>query len=148
MNAETKNTSREDAIRRARTRKRMRLLLFIGVPVLALGLLAWWGIKSASPQGPDMSTEYPNQGQDHIRENAEHPAYNSNPPTSGWHYADPAKLGFYDKELPDETLIHNLEHGEIWISFKPTVSEEVKAQLKDLLGERVIITKRSFAGSA
>ena len=142
MDAEIKNTSREEAIKRAKMRKRIRLISFIGIPILALGAFAWWGIRSASPLEPDMSTEYPNQGQAHIQENAEHPAYNSNPPTSGWHYGSPAKLGFYDEELPDEALVHNLEHGEIWISFKPSVSDEVKAELKNLLGPRVIITKR------
>ncbi len=57
------------------------------------------------------------QGQEHIAVGASHPEYNSNPPTSGWHYAQPARWGVHQTELPDEQLIHNLEHGGIWISY-------------------------------
>ena len=47
-----------------------------------------------------------------------HPPYNSNPPTSGWHWPQPAAWGTYDAELPDEQVIHNLEHGGVWIAYK------------------------------
>lgn len=48
------------------------------------------------------------QGRNHINVGASHSVYNSNPPTSGWHYENPAGKGIYKKELPDEQLIHNL----------------------------------------
>src|SRR3989344_2756284 len=48
---------------------------------------------------------------------ASHEAYNSNPPTSGPHYEQPSRWGVSQAELPDEQLIHNLEHGGIWISY-------------------------------
>lgn len=57
------------------------------------------------------------QGQEHIAVGANHPEYNSNPPTSGPHYAQPARWGVHQTELPDEQVIHNLEHGDIWISY-------------------------------
>lgn len=60
---------------------------------------------------------YPIQGQDHIAEGNTHPAYNSNPPTSGWHYGQPASWGAHDHELADEQLVHNLEHGGVWIAY-------------------------------
>lgn len=44
--------------------------------------------------------------------------YNSNPPTSGDHWPEPAEWGIYLSPLPDEQLVHNLEHGGIWISYK------------------------------
>src|SRR3989344_3875699 len=57
------------------------------------------------------------QGQEHIAVGATHEAYNSNPPTSGPHYEQPSRWGVSQAELPDEQLIHNLEHGGIWISY-------------------------------
>lgn len=60
---------------------------------------------------------YAIQGQEHIAIGANHPEYNSNPPTSGWHYEQEATWGVSQVELPDEQLIHNLEHGGIWISY-------------------------------
>lgn len=55
----------------------------------------------------------------HIAVGAPHEPYNSNPPTSGPHYAAPAGWGSYDTPLPDEQLVHNLEHGGINLFYKP-----------------------------
>lgn len=43
--------------------------------------------------------------------------YNSNPPTSGDHYATPEPAGVYDKAIPDGYLVHSLEHGYVIISY-------------------------------
>jgi hypothetical protein len=56
---------------------------------------------------------------EHIESGTPGSKYNSDPPTSGPHWNGPANKGVYDKELPDEQLIHNLEHGYIWISYRP-----------------------------
>lgn len=58
-------------------------------------------------------------GRSHIASGTPGSGYNSNPPTSGNHWGSPAKAGIYDKQLPDEQLIHNLEHGYVWISYRP-----------------------------
>lgn len=134
--------TREAAIRRAKSKKMIRRIFYIAIPILVVLGTILWIAKNQTPTGPDMSVEYPNQGQEHIQINSQHPEYNSNPPTSGWHYAQPARLGFYDEELPDETLIHNLEHGEIWISYRPSIPDAVKEQLREFFGPRVIVTKR------
>ena len=39
-------------------------------------------------------------------------AYNSIPATSGDHYFSPQPCGFYQGEVPDERVVHNLEHGK------------------------------------
>lgn len=49
----------------------------------------------------------------HVNPGEPHAKYNSNPPTSGPHYPAPATWGRYDTALPEETWIHNLEHGGI-----------------------------------
>lgn len=70
--------------------------------------------------------------------------YNSNPPTSGSHWPEPAAWGFYGYRLHDSQLVHNLEHGGIWISFKD-VDEQIQAKLKAIAGkypQAVIVTQR------
>jgi thiol-disulfide isomerase/thioredoxin len=70
--------------------------------------------------------------------------YNSNPPTSGPHYPKPAQTGFYSKKLPDERVIHNIEHGQIWISYN-NITSETRSQLKQLAQnypKAVVVTKR------
>ncbi len=57
------------------------------------------------------------QGRDHIAVGASHAPYATNPPTSGPHYEDTIPLGVYDEPQTDENLVHNLEHGHVWVSY-------------------------------
>ncbi|MFB6158623.1 MAG: DUF3105 domain-containing protein [Candidatus Nanohalobium sp.] len=80
----------------------------------------------------------------HISAGTEFDNYNSNPPTSGPHYRKPAETGFYSKKLHDERVVHNIEHGQIWISYN-NISSETRQQLKQLAQnypEAVVVTKR------
>ena len=43
--------------------------------------------------------------------------YNSIPPTSGDHWPRWSQCGFFVEEIPDERLVHNLEHGNIVVSY-------------------------------
>ena len=49
--------------------------------------------------------------------------YNSLPPTSGDHWAEWSRCGFFPLPIPDERLVHNLEHGNIVVSFNLTTRE-------------------------
>ena len=60
--------------------------------------------------------------------------YNSIPPTSGNHWAEWSRCGFFPLRIPDERLVHNLEHGNIVVSFNLTTSEEV-ARLREAMEE-------------
>ena len=43
--------------------------------------------------------------------------YNTTPPTSGDHWPRWAQCGFYPEGLPDELAVHNLEHGNVVVSY-------------------------------
>ena len=89
--------------------------------------------------------EFESLGAAHIQPGSQHPPYNSNPPTSGPHYPQPANWGIYDNQLADETLVHNLEHGGVWISYKPDLPAEEKTKLKEIAGRyksKVILEPR------
>ena len=43
-------------------------------------------------------------------------SYSTVPPTSGPHWPATAQCGAYDEELPDELVVHNMEHGHVIIS--------------------------------
>jgi hypothetical protein len=62
--------------------------------------------------------------------------YETNPPTSGNHYDATAEPGFYDvasgAQLPEERLVHNLEHGQIVFWYDPN-NEEVQDELDRLI---------------
>jgi VCBS repeat-containing protein len=69
---------------------------------------------------------------DHVNGDVDYSNY-SNPPTYGNHHPSdslgtdsnpgitPRPTGIYTSEQPDEDLIHNLEHGHVWISYNPSL---------------------------
>lgn len=89
---------------------------------------------------------FEDEGRTHIADGEKFENYNSNPPTSGPHYAVPAKWGIYEAELPDGQLIHNLEHCGIWISYRPNISAELKEKIVNFARGfpiKVIVTPRA-----
>ena len=89
----------------------------------------------------------------HIKKGEEHVAYTSNPPSSGPHYAGVASVeGFgpvqcktYTDEIEDEGVIHNLEHGVVWVSYLEKndkgLAEKLKAITEDYT--KVVLSPRS-----
>jgi hypothetical protein len=136
---------REAAARRAKTQ---RYLIYAVVAVLVVlgGALAAGPLLGSISSSAAQGTQFANLGQEHVNPGAPHAAYNSNPPTSGPHYPDAARWSVYDQPLPDETLVHNLEHGGIVIGYNcPDGCPELVAQLKQLAGEyrsKVILAPR------
>ena len=114
--------------------------------ICIIGALAWtlWWMYDQLPKGEDYSKDYPIVGQTHVAVGASHDPYNSNPPTSGPHYAEPADEGFYGAPIPDERVVHNLEHGDVWIAYRPNLPDNVKDMLRDIAKkyDKVIITPR------
>lgn len=119
-----------------------QLSLIFGMIVVVIGFLiaVFWYFTT-----PHAGEAFQEQGRNHIREDEHFTAYNSNPPTSGPHYGLAAEWGIYDEELPDERVLHNLEHGGIWISYKDLKSEELDSLKKvaDQYPYRVVLTPRS-----
>ncbi len=138
---EKRDAERQKILRLNQSRKIKRAFLWITI-LAAIIAAAYWGIQKSAPQGPDASAAYPIQGRDHITEGGSHPPYNSNPPSSGWHYASPALTGFYDEPIADEYVIHNLEHGDVWIAYHPRISGLLKEELKKFDANKVILTPR------
>ncbi|MFA4831173.1 MAG: DUF3105 domain-containing protein [Patescibacteria group bacterium] len=121
-----------------------KIVIWIVIIILTVGLVYWLAKSAQKSEAGRPGEAVSLQGAQHVAVGAEHPKYNSNPPTSGWHYAAPANGGFYENELPDEQVLHNLEHGSIWISYKD-IDEDTKIKLEDIgrrFSQSVIITPR------
>lgn len=126
--------------------QRVPLLVWFLIPTIVLvGVGVWFFTKSSSNVKPEDSSkpeavstpvegtvDYDIVSRDHIAQGTSGSGYNSNPPSSGPHWQGPAKNGFYDSALPDEQLLHNLEHGHIWIAYKPDIGDEIKSKLKEI----------------
>lgn len=116
---------------------RMNRAAFMGSLLLLLLVIGAIGLSTLpSSQTPVTSltiSDFPSQGQAHIAEGEAHPPYNSNPPTSGWHYTVPAAWGVYRQAIPDETVVHNLEHGGIWLSYQDAHDEQTIQALEAIV---------------
>ncbi len=110
------------------------VFIYVLVIVAVLGLGFWLYHTSQKPVNPanQPGQAFPIVSRDHIPDGSQPTIpYNSNPPTSGQHYAEPANWGVYDHTLSDVQLVHNLEHGGIWISYKSSVDKNTVAKLQD-----------------
>lgn len=84
---------------------------------------------------PRLGVEHSNQGQQHISRGEKHKAYNSDPASSGPHYADqgaPTAWGVYTEEVPEEVFLHNEEHGGVIITYNPTLPADQIKKLQSL----------------
>jgi hypothetical protein len=65
-----------------------------------------------------------------------HGPYNSNPPTSGWHYGGgTAPWGVQTQPVADELSVHNLEHGGVVIHYRQGLDQATVDQLTTLTRE-------------
>ena len=79
------------------------------------------------------------EGNEHVDEGT--PVdYETNPPTSGNHYGTPADPGFYTNELARETLVHNMEHGQIVIWYRPDAPSSVIDDIESIADQERIAT--------
>ncbi|OGE79996.1 MAG: hypothetical protein A2660_02780 [Candidatus Doudnabacteria bacterium RIFCSPHIGHO2_01_FULL_45_18] len=124
------------------------ILIYLVVVAGFVGIGFWLFEGSEKPPQDLPGTAFEIQGQEHIAEGStDHPAYNSNPPTSGWHWPAPAAWGIYKVRQPDERLIHNLEHGGIWIAYKPDqVDQDTINRLNDFASRyaKIIVEPREM----
>ncbi|HEY7874463.1 MAG TPA: DUF3105 domain-containing protein [Actinomycetota bacterium] len=125
-----------------RAQRRRNLITTIIAIIVAAGVV-WLVLSDSTPKSggvtdplPPMSAEEAGCGdiQDaepqeatHIEQGAEHDDYNTNPPTSGAHYAAPLApidTGFYSEDVEAEKVLHNLEHGMIAIYYNPDAPQD------------------------
>ncbi|MSP14112.1 MAG: DUF3105 domain-containing protein [Chloroflexi bacterium] len=103
-------------VRQARQKQQRTRYIIIGIGVIILLSLVGYKLVTETLRSQP-GILFADQGQTHIQPGEAHPAYNSDPPTSGWHIIDPAPNGYHEVAPPDEQLVHNLEHGHIVIYF-------------------------------
>lgn len=150
----SKTDIREIKRERSRSRKgRRRMYITIGASVFAAifiaGLVLPGVINSRQNKLAGLNTGGPvpiaaDEGRGHTAPGEAHSPYATKPATSGPHwqtapttlapYGSPARWGFYDEPLPDEVLIHNLEHGGVGMHYDCSDGcDDLVKQLKDLV---------------
>ena len=130
--------------RRERRRRLVRLGALSAVGLIAIVFIVALFLPSLpisigdAGGGGDAGTKVEDQGNRHVTQGQGHPSYNTVPATSGWHYGEPiapVPAGVYDFHIPDEQLLHNLEHGGIGVHYDcPEGCDDLVEQLASLVG--------------
>lgn len=125
----------EAAARKAAARKKqVRSYAYVGVVLLAVGVVAWalWG--ALFPGEVEGAEQLSSDGRDHVTLGT--PVnYSSATPTSGTHASQSANCGIYTEQIPMELAVHGLEHGAIVIWYRPDVGQDVIDGLTAIVNE-------------
>lgn len=145
----TSKSKRQQIHERHRRQKIKTNLMWggIGVVVIAIfSIIIWQRVRPAAGKSIQIMTE----SSQHIPMDSDPGEYNSDPPTSGPHYAEEARAGFYDSnnyQFPAGYLVHNLEHGYVifWYNCDlldetgcADLKEQIKTTMDDLGGTKLI----------
>jgi hypothetical protein len=112
------------------------------VVVAGLGYVLWVAFR------PSYGVSIPIMADsNHVTEGSDPGPYNSNPPTSGPHFADEFDAGFYDEmeaaskpDFPEGYLVHNLEHGYVIFWYNCGLLDEqgctdLKTQIQSVMDQ-------------
>lgn len=146
------NRSKEAQARQARVaamrqaqerRERQRSILVVGAAVLVcVGLVATvvfvivrerdrQARLEAETNAPiEGVAEFPDLPREHVTEPV---AYEQDPPVGGQHAPVWTNCGVYGQPVSSEQSVHSLEHGAVWITYRPDLSAEQVQRLNDLV---------------
>lgn len=66
--------------------------------------------------------------------------YTVTPPVGGAHNAQWMNCGIYDKPVPNERAVHNLEHGAVWITYQPSLPASEVSALRSFVERQTQLT--------
>ena len=59
--------------------------------------------------------------------------YEESPPVGGPHNPVWLNCGTYDNEVPNENAVHSMEHGAVWLTYDPSLSDADVSKLRELM---------------
>ena len=113
-----------------------KVRILIGLIVLAFigGFIALMVIDSRQRAGaePPEGVEEFDVGKAglHTQENVD---YEQDPRVGGEHNPVWQNQGFYEEPVRNENAVHTMEHGGVWITYRPDLPEDDKAALREIV---------------
>jgi hypothetical protein len=72
--------------------------------------------------------------------------YEQDPPAGGEHNAIWQNAGFYVEPVRNETAVHTLEHGAVWITYRPDLPQDQKDQLREIVESQDCLLASPYPG--
>ena len=95
-------------------------------------------IAAAGPadEGIDGVESFRVTSQEHVAGDVDYPVL---PPPGGPHDQVWANCGFYDEEIRQEHIVHDLEHGVVWLAYAPDLPSADVAVIEALAGRAKVV---------
>lgn len=135
------------------TEKKIIIGIALTTLVILIGGVWFLSVQDVKQQEkesrPYVGEKIADMGASHVKQGESHAQYNSNPPTSGPHWGDGvAGAGIKDKEIPDELLVHSLEHGAVIVSYKSDLPQDQVEKLKNVFneasGKKIMVPRKNL----
>jgi hypothetical protein len=107
-------------------------LAVIGVAIVVALAVAVPMLVNEDPVPADLTAvkSYDDLSADHTPDDVDYP---QSPPVGGEHAPEWLDCGVYDEPVREENVVHDLEHGTVWISYDPDLdSDDVDELAEDL----------------
>lgn len=131
---------RAEAERRSRLRRNLWLafaVVLAAVAMVAVGLATLIGQDDEGEPGAVRGVQtFQGLDRGHVQTRVD---YAQTPPVGGDHFPVWQNCGFYDAPVPSGTGVHSLEHGALWITYRPGLPADQVAALRSLAGSQSFV---------
>ena len=120
------------------------MVVLVGLVALAISLAnrpSTVGSGSGSGSGalPPGAQTFDEPNHSHVTGSV---TYDRVPPAGGPHNAVQLNCGIYTQPVPKENAVHSLEHGAVWITYRPTLTADQIAILAKLVASNYVGTEK------
>ena len=127
--------ARVAAARRAEAQQKRRPLLIAGgvivvAAIVLVAVLASTGGGGGTAQPPSGTKVFTEANHQHVQT---HVTYDHSPPAGGVHSPVWLNCGIYSQPVPNENAVHAIEHGAVWITYRPDLSSTGISQLQQFV---------------
>lgn len=129
----------------AKDRKRRLLIIAaVTVVVLAIAGTVFATIRSSQADKPTLAgVKTYTETRTHVNGKVNYP---QTPPAGGPHNQVWLNCGIYTSPVPNENAVHDLEHGAVWITYRPDLPAAQVAQLTALAKGQTYLTLSPYPG--
>ena len=130
--------------------------VFIGIGLLTLVIIVGGTLLSTKEEVKKqeklsklmMGEKMADLGGEHVSKGASHSAYNSNPPTSGPHWVGVAGAGIKNEPVPDELVLHSMEHGAAVVWYREGLDqgeiEKITEAFNSSSGKKIMLAHKDL----
>ena len=141
----TSKVSKKEQRRQELAREKRKKRLLIGIPLtLLLAALIGAGIYRLTRPDLEGVLSFDNLLRNH--DQAAEFVEAGLPPTGGSHNPQWQNCGIYTDPVESSLAVHALEHGAVWLAYRPELAEEKVAELQDMVRGESYILMSPFPG--